>query len=163
VASNDYHFVSRWRVEATAEQVSDLLEHPTGFVRWWNTVYLEVEEIESGAGPHGVGTVMRLLTKGFLPYRLRWFLRITDSRHPYGFALDAWGDFVGRGVWTFEPDGDWVDITYDWRLRVEKPLIRRLSFLLKPAFEANHSWAMSQGAQGLKRELSRRARSRDAS
>jgi hypothetical protein len=41
-------------------------------------------------------------------------------------------------VWTFVQDGPFVDVTYDWRLRVEKPLLKRLSFLLKPLFEANH-------------------------
>jgi hypothetical protein len=152
VASNDYHFLTRWRVRGTPAQVSDLIERPTEFVRWWSAVYLEVEEIE-----HGVGGVLRLLTKGFLPYRLRWHLRITESRYPNGFSLEAWGDLVGRGVWTFEPDADWVTISYDWRLTVEKPLVRRLSFLLKPVFAANHRWAMTQGERGLTRELSRRA------
>jgi hypothetical protein len=156
LASNDYHFVSRWRVRATAEQVADLLERPTEFVRWWSAVYLEVEQVAPG-GPHGVGSELSLLTRGLLPYRLRWHLRITESRHPHGFSLDAWGDLVGRGIWTFTPDGDWVVITYDWRLRAEKPLIRRLSVLLKPIFAANHRWAMKQGEEGLTRELSRRA------
>jgi hypothetical protein len=157
VASNDYHFITRWRVRGTVEQVADLLERPREFVRWWSHVYLEVEQIAEG-GPHGVGSELGLLTRGLLPYRLRWHVRITESRYPYGFSLDAWGDLVGRGVWTFAPDGDWVNITCDWRLTAEKPLIRRLSFVLKPLFAANHGWAMKQGEDGLKRELSRRAR-----
>ena len=49
-----------------------------------------------------------------------------------------------------------VDITYDWRLRAEKPLLRRLSFLLKPLFASNHRWAMAQGEQSLRLELLRR-------
>ena len=68
----------------------------------------------------------------------------------------ASGDFDGRGVWTFEQDGAFVDITYDWRLSAEKPLLRNLSFLLKPLFEANHRWAMAQGEESLKLELARR-------
>ena len=30
-------------------------------------------------------------------------------------------------MWTFEQDNEFVDITYDWRLTAEKPLLRRLS------------------------------------
>ena len=74
--------------------------------------------------------------QGWLPYTLTWESEIVESRYPYGFTLVASGDFDGRGVWTFEQDGAFVDITYDWRLSAEKPLLRNLSFLLKPLFEA---------------------------
>ena len=70
--------------------------------------------------------------------------------------LVASGDFDGRGEWTFEQDGRFVDITYGWRLRAEKPLLRSLSSLLKPLFEANHRWAMARGEESLALELARR-------
>ena len=70
--------------------------------------------------------------------------------------MEAWGDFVGRGIWTFGQDGEWVDITYDWKIRADKPLLKYLSFLMKPLFGANHQWAMRQGEESLKLELMRR-------
>ena len=76
---------------------------------------------------------------------------------PHGFSLEAWGDLEGSGVWTFSQDGPMVDITYDWRIRAEKPLLRYLSFLLKPIFSANHRWAMARGEESLRAELARRA------
>jgi hypothetical protein len=97
-----------------------------------------------------------LVTKGWLPYTLRWEFEVVESRNPNGFTIAATGDFDGRGVWTIAQGGPFVDISYDWRLAVEKPMLRRLSFLLKPLFEANHRWAMSQGEQSLKLELLRR-------
>ena len=108
--------------------------------------------------PRGVGRRVRLLTKGWLPYTLQWESVVVESRYPHGFTLAASGDFEGRGVWTFEQDGAFVDITYDWRIEPQKPLLRRLSFLLKPLFEANHRWAMAQGEQSLRLELARRRR-----
>ena len=87
---------------------------------------------------------------------------MVESRYPHGFTIVASGGFDGRGVWTFEQDGRAVDVTYDWRLRAEKPLLRNLSFLLKPLFEANHRWAMKQGEESLKLELLRRRASSDA-
>ena len=67
----------------------------------------------------------------------------------------AWGDFDGTGRWTFEQDGAFVNITYDWNIRAEKPLLRYLSFLMKPIFAANHRWAMAQGEACLRQELAR--------
>ena len=76
--------------------------------------------------------------------------------YPTGFALEAWGDFTGRGVWRFDQDGDWVNITYDWSILANKPLLRRFSLLFKPIFSANHHWAMAKGEESLRLELARR-------
>ena len=155
MASNDYHFITHWRVEATCEEVADVLKEAKALPRWWPSVYLDVKEIEQG-DQNGVGRVVSLYTKGWLPYTLRWQFRVTESHYPYGFSLEAWGDFIGRGVWTFEQDGRFVNVTYDWRIRAEKKLLQWLSFLLKPIFSANHRWAMSRGEESLKLELARR-------
>ena len=160
-AANDYHFVSRWRVEGTCGEVADVLGDPVALARWWPAVYLHVEQLRP-ADPHGRGGRARLRTKGWLPYTLVWEFEVVESRYPHGFALVATGDFDGRGVWTFEQDGGCVDITYDWRLRAEKPLLRHLSFLLKPLFEANHRWAMARGEESLRLELARRRATSDA-
>src|SRR5918992_3232601 len=107
--NNDYHFITRWRVEGTTNEVADILKEATELPRWWPSVYLAVEELEPG-DKEGVGKVVSLYTKGWLPYTLSWQFRVTASRYPYGFELEAWGDFDGRGVWTFEQDGSWGDV-----------------------------------------------------
>jgi hypothetical protein len=157
---NDYHFVSRWRVEGTCGEVADILGDPPALARWWPSVYLEVEELEP-PDANGIGRRVRLHTKGWLPYTIRWNFTVVESRYPSGFTIDADGDFVGRGVWTFEQDGRFVNITYDWRIRSEKPFLRDLSFLLKPVFAANHRWAMAQGEESLRLELARRRATSD--
>jgi hypothetical protein len=155
VASNDYHFVTHWKVKSTVQEVSNILADAPDLVRWWPSVYLEVTELEPG-NAQGVGKVISLYTKGWLPYTLRWQFRVTESKAPYGFALEAFGDFVGRGVWIFEQAGDWVNITYDWKIRADKPLLKYLSFTMKPLFAMNHTWAMRIGEESLKLELLRR-------
>jgi hypothetical protein len=155
MASNDYHFITHWRVEAPIEEVAEILSNGVDLVRWWPSVYLNAEELEPGDA-EGVGRVISLYTKGWLPYTLRWQFRVTESRFPHGFTLEAWGDFDGRGIWTLEQDGPWVDVTYDWKIRAEKPLLRYFSFIMKPIFGANHRWAMAQGEASLKLELARR-------
>ena len=86
MSSNEYHFITHWRVESTVEEVSDVLGVPLDLPRWW-----------------------------------RLFARSLG------------------------------------RIRAEKPLLRYLSFLLKPVFSANHRWAMARGEESLRAELGRRA------
>jgi hypothetical protein len=155
VATNDYHFITHWRVQSTIEEVMLVLANATDLVRWWPSVYLDVKELEHGDA-RGVGKVVSLFTKGWLPYTLRWQFRVTESNPPHGFTLIAEGDFVGRGIWTFEQDGEWANITYDWKISAEKGLLKYLSFIMKPIFSANHHWAMARGAESLQLELQRR-------
>ena len=155
MAGNDYHFITHWRVESTPEEVSEILENAVDLVRWWPSAYLKVEVLEPG-DERGVGKLVKLHTKGWLPYTLRWQFRVTEARYPNGFTLQALGDFEGRGIWTFEQDGSQVNITYDWKIGTRKPLLNALSFLLKPLFAANHRWAMARGLESLKLELARR-------
>ena len=158
---NQYHFISRWRVEGTCGEVADVIGDPLALERWWPSVYLGVHELRP-PDARGIGRQVAVHTRGWLPYTLRWQFEVIESNYPYGFTITASGDFDGRGVWTFRQDGSIVDITYDWRLRAEKPLLRNLSFLLKPLFEANHRWAMAQGEESLKLELARRRAISDA-
>jgi hypothetical protein len=81
--------------------------------------------------------------------------------YPRRFRLEAWGDFEGGGIWTFVPDGPFTDITYDWRIRADKPLLRDLSFLFRPLFSANHRWATARGEESLRRELALRGKAHD--
>lgn len=159
--SNEYQFLSQWRVEGTVGEVADILGDPLSLTRWWPSVYLDVWEVRP-ADARGIGRRVKLHTKGWLPYTIRWEFEVTESHYPNGFTIVANGDFDGRGVWTFTQDGAFVDIFYDWRIRAEKPLLKNLSFVLRPIFEANHRWAMAQGEESLKLELARRRLSSDA-
>ena len=152
---SDYHFVDRWRVEGNVKEVADIIEDALSLPVWWPSVYFEVKELEPG-GEHGIGKLISLRAGGWLPYTLRINFRTTDSRYPNGFSMDATGDLEGRGIWTFEQDGPIVNVTYDWTIRANKPIIDKLSFLLKPIFRSNHNWTMRRGEESLKLELLRR-------
>ena len=153
--TNAYHFVDRWRVEGDVKEVADILEDALSLPRWWGSVYFDVKEVEPG-GEGGVGKLIRLHAGGWLPYTLRINFRTIESRYPNGFSMDASGDLEGRGVWTFEQDGAFVNIKYDWTIKANKPIVEKLSFLLKPIFRSNHHWTMQRGEESLKLELLRR-------
>jgi len=150
---NDYHFITTWHVPGTVEEISAILGNAPDLPRWWPSVYLRVTELAPGA-PSGLGREIDLYTKGWLPYTLRWQFTVTEANST-GFTLVARGDFVGRGIWTFVQDGPDVLVTYDWKVRADKRLLRDLSALMKPIFSANHHWAMAQGERSLLLELAR--------
>jgi hypothetical protein len=169
--SNQYKFLTRWRVPGTAAEVYDLISDPLEYPRWWPSVYLEttliappVSSAESSPNTHPnlrddgrqLGRRIRYFTKGWLPYTLRWESCATEADRPNRIAIRATGDFDGRGIWTFEQDADFVNITLDWQLAADKPLLRYLSSVFKPVFAANHVWAMARGQESLLLELARR-------
>src|SRR4030081_547345 len=151
----EYHFITLWRVEGTRQEVVDVLRDAADLPRWWPSVYLDVRVVEEG-DEDGVGRRVGLLTKGWLPYTLRGLFRTTPNDGVDGIELEADGDFAGRGVWSFAQDGPWVEATYDWRIEARKPLLRRLTWLMRPLFAANHRWAMQRGEESMVLELARR-------
>jgi hypothetical protein len=155
MAENEYVFIDCWRVEGDVQEIADILDHTGGLVRWWRSVYLDCQELEP-RGERGIGKLVQFKAKGFLPYTLKINFRTVESNYPYGFKMEATGDLEGVGIWTFQQDGKFVDITYDWRVKANKGIVSALSFLLKPIFAANHRWTMARGEESLKLELLRR-------
>ena len=150
-----YEFRTVWRVTGTVGEVRDVLADGASLPRWWPAVYLSVDVLNEG-DETGVGAEIALFTTGWLPYTLRWTLTVAEPITDTGYALTAAGDLVGAGRWTFRQDGAQVVITYDWRVSASKPLLRRLTWLLRPVFAANHRWAMARGEESLRLELRRR-------
>lgn len=162
VGSNDYHFITTWHIAATPEEVTEVLGDAPDLARWWPSVYLRVRELQPG-DERGIGKVVSLWTKGWLPYTLRWRFTVTESDPPRGFRLEAEGDFVGVGIWTLVPEraaddraGPMTAVTYDWTVLAEKGVLKRMSIVMKPIFSANHHWAMARGEESLRLELARR-------
>lgn len=153
--ANDYVLISHWRVHGTAQEVSDILGDATDLPRWWGSVYRAVELTDRGDDT-GTGQSFTVRATGWLPYALRLRFRQTGQRSADGFAVAVSGDLDGGGVWTFRQDGDAVDVGFEWRVRADKPLLRRFSGLLKPLFASNHHWTMRRGEESLRLELRRR-------
>jgi hypothetical protein len=152
---HDYHLVTRWLVAGTPGEVRDVLRDPMELPRWWPAVYRRAEQIRAGDA-EGIGRTVRLRTRGWLPYMLDWTLRVSEERGDRGFAFEADGDFHGRGDWSFEPSGAFVEATFDWKIEARKPLLRFLAPVFRPVLEANHRWAMRRGEESLRLELERR-------
>jgi hypothetical protein len=155
--ANEYEFLTEWNIPAPRELVYEILKEGKDYPRWWPAVYLKADYEPSGREDH-TGDRVHFLTKGWLPYRLRWTAEVVRHARAHTIEIKATGDFVGRGVWLLDDEGDHTHVAFDWRLRADKPLLRWLSPLFKPIFRWNHAWAMARRYESLCREVERRRR-----
>ena len=152
--ANAYHFLSRWRVDGSIQEVADILDDAMSLESWWGSVYSDVELIDSGDAA-GLGKSFKLLGHGWLPYTLHLTFRKTEERYPNGFSVAVSGDLNGTGMWTITAEPS-VEVTFDWTVRADKPVLRWFSPAFKPLFASNHRWTMRRGEESLRLELLRR-------
>lgn len=153
---NEYRFRTRWAVDASPEEVFDVLTDLERLTRWWPSVYRGVEEVEEVGGHNGEGKRVRFHTQGWLPYRLRWELTVVRHQPPSLLAFRASGDLVGSGLWLLRDGEHGTVVEHRWHVRAERPLLRYGSPVLRPVFVLNHRWAMARGRESLELELDRR-------
>jgi hypothetical protein len=152
-----YEITSHWRVAGRIDDVWVVLTDASSLPRWWRHAYSEVSEVSPGDAS-GRGRIADVVTRGFLPYAVRWRVEVTESRRPELLRIKASGDVAGLGEWRLFSEAGAVRLTYDWRVSVGKPWMRRFEPVLKPVFAINHNWVMRKGELGLRTELARRAR-----
>jgi hypothetical protein len=144
-----YQFVDRWSVAAPLADVYEVMGNTLGYPAWWGDVFVSVEGDD---GPPRPGRHATIVSRGFLPYRLRWQAQVVEANAPHSFSFTMTGDFVGGGSWAFsEEDDGTVSATFDFRPRVEKAGVKQLTPVLRPVFRWNHAWAMKHGERGLRK------------
>ena len=151
---NEYRFVDRWFVRAPLEAVYDVVGDTLGYPDWWGDVFVSVE---GDGGPPRPGRHVTIVSRGFLPYLLRWEAQVVEVDAPRRFDFSMTGDFVGSGGWAFDSAEDGTNAVFEFRPRVEKRGVKQLSPILKPLFQWNHRWAMQRGERGVTALFQRRA------
>ena len=110
MSADSFHIVTHWRVAGTIAEVVAVLDDPKDLPCWWPAVYLDVVQVKPG-GEHNVGAEYDLFTKGYLPYTLRWRLRLAEVISNEQFHVEAVsGDLVGKGVWKLSQNDLVVEI-----------------------------------------------------
>lgn len=154
-ASHRYRFQSTWRVQGRIEELADLLLDTDSLPCWWPSAFFEARTLKVG-NDQSEGRVFDLVTRGWLPYTLRFRMRVKHTDYPRKFVLVSTGDFVGRAVGRLYQDSGVACVNFDWRLRVRKPLLRWLSPIARPVLKSNHYWMMRRGQESLGIEIHRR-------
>jgi uncharacterized protein YndB with AHSA1/START domain/quercetin dioxygenase-like cupin family protein len=145
-ATGEYVFVDEWDVRAPKQPIFDALADGRTYPEWWKPVYIAVE----ADGPPQLGAVSRQHFKGKLPYHLHTTSEITEYDPPNRLVAEVAGDLRGRGVWTLTDAGEGVThVRFDWTVFADRKLLRTLTPVLRPAFRANHNWAIARAMEGL--------------
>lgn len=146
-----YHFVTTWFVEASAEAVFEALVHSEEWPQWWRGV-THVEELERG-DERGIGNLRRYTFRSLLPYSLTFDVRSTLIDPPSALDGDATGDLVGTGRWALTPADGGVTVRYNWDVATNIAWMNALAPLVAPAFSWNHDVIMRRGEDGLREHL----------
>ncbi len=144
VSVHSYHFVTRWNIRDSGEEIFRILRDGAGYSRWW-PAYRVTEEI----GPRQVQVEVRAP----IGYRLRFMTELVREDPPHELEIRSSGDLKGRGLWKLRQEGPFTRIEFYWDVSLEKRPLRWLAPLLRPVFKWNHDWVMRQGEKGLQKEL----------
>jgi mannose-6-phosphate isomerase-like protein (cupin superfamily)/uncharacterized protein YndB with AHSA1/START domain len=154
LASNDYEFVDEWDVDAPIDAVHAAVADAGTYPEWWRPTYLDVR-IE---GEPGVGQLNHHHFRGPLPYTLEATTRTTRYEPPRLVESEVTGDLRGTGIWTLSPTPTGgTHVRFDWRVAADRPFLRVLTPVLRPAFRWNHNWAIARAMEGLEPYAKRRA------
>jgi uncharacterized protein YndB with AHSA1/START domain len=140
LAMRPYEFADEWDVAVPPETVFDVLADPTTYPAWWKPVYIDVQTD---------GDVTRQHFKGRLPYHLHTTTRTVRKQRPAVIEGETGGDLRGRGIWTLTPTQDGTRVRFDWRVHADRPLLKALTPILRPALRWNHDWAIARAIEGL--------------
>jgi uncharacterized protein YndB with AHSA1/START domain/quercetin dioxygenase-like cupin family protein len=146
LTSREYLFVDEWDVAAPREAVFDAIADARTYPEWWKPVYIDVE----ADGEPALGKESRHHFKGRLPYHLHTRSRIVRLEPPHVIEGEVDGDLRGHGRWTLtDTPGGGTHVRFDWRVHADRPLLRMLTPVLRPAFRWNHAWAIARAVEGL--------------
>lgn len=156
---NHFELVTDWDLDGSMAELDALAHETLGDLstieRLWPAAFLRAE-LRAPGDAQGRGQIVRLRTRGFLPYTLDWQVETVEAEYLRRYVQVATGDLEGTAVWTFTATKKGVRVRLHWRVQANKPLVRWLALLLRPLIVRNHRWAMARGRQSVDRELARR-------
>jgi hypothetical protein len=147
----EYRLLTIWRIEAPLENVYAAIHDSPHWPDWWPGMQ-KVEEVAPGDA-EGIGSVLRYVWQGRLPYQVVFEVRAT--RIETGVAIEGavQGDLEGVGHWHFFQDGEASVVRHAWHVRTTRWWMNLIAPFARPMFIRNHGILMRQGAAGLARLL----------
>ncbi|WP_224543619.1 SRPBCC family protein [Mesorhizobium sp. CA16] len=153
MASNVFRFDESWDIpEGTPQEVWDVLSDAQLLPLWWGDAYKEIEPLDR-KGKGVVGARARARARGALPYELNFIIEAAELEPGRLVVVKTFGDFDGLWRAELSPSGRGTHVELIWQVTVERPILKLLAPILRPAFAWNHRWTTPRGEAGLRRYL----------
>lgn len=136
--SRPFHFETRWRVDAEAGRVWEVLSDIPAWPTWWPGMHR--------AHVLGNGDRALLVVQSPLGSRLRFTLDLVDAQRPRSAEFTVTGDLRGTGSMTLQTEGTTTLVTITWCVATR----RRLIGALRPIAARSHGLVMLAGQHGLR-------------
>jgi hypothetical protein len=157
--SNVFRFDESWEIPgATPAEVFDVLSDAELLPVWWGDVYKEVVPIDKN-GKGKVGSRAKARARGALPYELNFIVEAVEMEPGRAVGVKTIGDFDGLWRAELSPRDGGTHVKLTWVVTVERPILKFLSPLLRPAFAWNHRWTTPRGEAGLRRYFAEKRKS----
>ncbi|MGZ4631504.1 MAG: SRPBCC family protein [Actinomycetes bacterium] len=136
-----YVFRSVWQAAATPDEVYRALRELDDYPAWWPEVR-RTDRVDDAT--------YDMRVRSLLPYDLV-FRTVRSREDPVAGVLEATmtGDLTGFSRWTITPSESGATMVFEEQVEAQKPLLRRLGPVARPAFVANHALMMRHGRRGL--------------
>jgi uncharacterized protein YndB with AHSA1/START domain len=151
MSTNQYSFVTVWKIEAPIELVWDEICDIENLPSWWKAI-VDIKVIDRG-DENGVNFLVEQIWKGVLPYKLSLLSKTTAVDYLKSIEIVASGDLEGLGKWTFTQEGEIVRVQYNWDVKTTQKAMSFLALVIKPLLAWNHDEIMRWGALGLAKKL----------
>jgi hypothetical protein len=147
VAPPVYRFATTWRLPAEPERVYAVLADIERYDRWWPQVR-RITRLDDESGDVQIRSV--------LPWTLHLHLRRElEDESALRLRAAVRGHLDGWSSWELSPGPGGTHAAYRQEVELHAPLLRRVSFLLRPVLRANHAAMMRGGERGLRAHLTR--------
>lgn len=149
--ASDFRFTTIWELPAPVDRVWAELLDVEAWPTWWKG-FERVEVVRDGDAD-GVGSVRDFVTRGKLPYRMRYRTEVVRVEPLRLIEAVSSGDLVGFGRWTIEATEYGTRAEYLWHVRTTRRLHRALSPIARRPLARNHDLVMEWGRQGILERL----------
>ncbi|MFT4305354.1 MAG: hypothetical protein QM604_00525 [Microbacterium sp.] len=151
-----YRFRTVWRLPADPRRCwAELLRvlEPADTAAPWRGVRIASEHVKA-AGPEA-GDRVTMWVRSPLGFGLRADLVLTEVTPGVRLCARSAGDLRGAGRVELYRSGRGTAAVVRWEVSPQKPWMRRLPQLTRPAFVAAHALVMRRGRRALRRRLTR--------
>jgi uncharacterized membrane protein len=145
--SQQYNFISHWKVNAPIEKVWQLIYDSEKWPHWWKSV-VSVKELNKG-DERGIGSIRMYKMRSPMLYTLSFNMELTERIDMELLKGNASGELTGTGAWMLKVTDGITEVQCHWQVYTTRWWMNTFAFMLRPAFRYNHAAVMKHGAKGL--------------